>query len=70
MTVDKLREEIQSDDLYKYLRLTIAGNVRISKYIGELSVYNYHKDNLTLSPDGLIMYKGSRFLVPKVALGY
>ena len=66
MTVDKLREEIQSDDLYKYLRLTIAGNVRIRKYIRELSVYNYHKDNLTLSPDGLVMYKGSRFLVPKV----
>ena len=40
--------------------------MRISKSVGELSVYNYHKDNLTISPDGLIMYKGSRFLVPKV----
>ena len=29
-------------------------------------MYNYHRDNLTLSPDGLVMYKGSRFLVPKV----
>ena len=66
MTVDKLKEEIQSDDLYKYLCLTIAGSVRISKYVGELSVYNYHIDNLTLSPDGLVMYKGSRLLVPKV----
>ena len=31
MTVDKLKEEIQSDDLYKYLRLTIAGSVQLSK---------------------------------------
>ena len=66
ITVDRLWEEIQADELYKYLWQTIAGNVRISKSVGELSVYNYHKDNLTISPDGLIMYKGSRFLVPKV----
>ena len=66
MTVDKLKEEIQSDGLYKYLRLTIAGSVQLSKYVGELAVYNYHRDNLTLNPEGLVMYKGSRFLVPKV----
>ena len=66
MTVDKLKSEIQTDDLYKYLRLTIAGSIQLSKYVGELAVYNYHRDNLSLSPEGLIMYKGTRFLVPKV----
>ena len=40
--------------------------MRISKFGRELAVYNYHKDNLTVSLDGLIMYKGSRFLVPNV----
>ena len=34
--------------------------------MGELAVYNYHKDNLTVSQEGLVMYKGSRFLVPTV----
>ena len=38
----------------------------MSKYVGELAVYNYHRDNLTISPKGLIMYRGTRFLVPKV----
>ena len=66
MTLDRLREEIQYDELYKYLRQTIAGNVRISKFVGELSVYNYHKYNLTISLDSLFMYKGSWFLVPNV----
>ena len=66
MTVDKLRAEIQTDSVYKYLRLTIAGSIQLAKYVGELAVYNYHRDNLSLSPEGLIMYKGSRFLVPKV----
>ena len=66
MTVHKLKSEIQTDDLYKYLRLTIAGSIQLSKYVGELAVYNYHRDNLSLSPEGLIMYKGTRFLVPKV----
>ena len=37
-----------------------------SKFVGQLAVYNYHKDNLTVSPEGLIMYKGSRILVPEV----
>ena len=69
MTVDRSREEIQSDELYKYIRQTIVGNVRISKFVGELSVYNYPKDILPVSPDGLIMYKGPRFLVPNVLTG-
>ena len=38
----------------------------MAKYIGELGVYNYHRGNLIISPGGLIMYKGTRFLVPKV----
>ena len=45
MTVDKLKSEIQTDDLYKYLRQTIAGSIQLSKYVGELAVYNYHRDN-------------------------
>jgi hypothetical protein len=61
MTVEKLKAEIQSDSVYKYLRQTVAGSIQVAKYVGELAVYK-----LTLSPGGLIMYKGSRFLVPKV----
>ena len=38
----------------------------MSKYVGELAVYNYHRDNLTISPGGLIMYKTNRVLVTKV----
>ena len=65
MTVDRLHEEIKSDESYKYIRQIIVGTVSISKFVGKLAVYNYHKDNLTLSPEGLIMFKGSRFLVPE-----
>ena len=66
MTIDKLRQEIQSDAAYKYLRQTVIGEIKLDKLVGELSVYNYHRDNLTVGSDGLIMYKGSRFLVPDV----
>ena len=34
MTEDKLREEIQSDESYKYLWQTIVGNVRLDKFGG------------------------------------
>ena len=56
VTVERLRDEIQSDESYKYLRQVVTGNVRISKFEGELAVYNYHKDNLTVSQEGLVMY--------------
>ena len=45
MTVDRLREEIKSDESYKYIRQTIVGTVSISKFVGKLAVYNYQKDN-------------------------
>ena len=66
VTVERLQDEIQSDESYKYLRQVVNGNVRISKFEGDLAVYNYHKDNLTVSQEGLVMYKGSRFVVPTV----
>ena len=66
MTVEKLKSEIQSDSVYKYLRQKIAGSIQVAKYVGELAVFNYHQDNLTVSPGGLIMYKTNRFFVPKV----
>ena len=44
-TVDRLIEEIQYDELYKYLCLTISGKVQANKFVGELSVYNYHRDS-------------------------
>ena len=61
MTVEKLKAEIQSDSVYKYLRQTVAGSIQVSKYVGELAVYNYHQDNWTTSPGGLIMYKTNCF---------
>ena len=64
MTVEKLRAEIQSDEQYKYMRQTLAGKVP-TIYVGDLAKYNYHRDNLSVSEGGLILYKGSRFLVPK-----
>ena len=66
MTVEKFKVEIQSDSVYKYLRQKIAGSIQVAKYVGELAVFNYHQDNLTVSPGGLILYKTNRFLVPKV----
>ena len=42
------------------------GSVHIGKLEGKLSMYNYHKDNLTVGSDGLIMFKGTRFLVPDI----
>ena len=45
---------------------SLAGSVQLSKYVGELAMYNYHRDSLTLSPEGLIMYEGTHFLVPNV----
>jgi hypothetical protein len=64
MTVNRLREETKSDVSYKYIRQVVDGTVNIAKFEDKLSVYNYHRYNLTVSPEGLIMFKGSRFLVP------
>ena len=64
ITVNRLCEEIKSDVSYKYIRQVIDGTVNIAKFEAKLSVYNYHIYNLTVSPEGLIMFKGSRFLVP------
>ena len=33
--------------------------------MGDLAVYNYHRDRLIVSPEVLVMFKGSRFLVPE-----
>ena len=35
-------------------------------YVGDLAKYIYHRDKLTVSDGGLILYKGSRFFVPQV----
>ena len=59
-----VKEEIKSDVSYKYVRQVIDGTVNIAKFEGKLSVYNYHRYNFTVSPEGLLMCKGSRFLVP------
>ena len=32
----------------------------------DLAVLNYHRDRLTVSPEGLGMFKGTQFLVPQV----
>ena len=66
MTADKLREEIKLDDSYKYIHQVVNGTVKIAKFKGNLSAYNYDRDRLTVTHDGLVMYKGSRFLVPEV----
>ena len=50
---------------YKYIGQGIDGTVNISKFKGKLSVYNYHRYNLTVSPEGLLMFKGFRFLIPE-----
>ena len=66
MTTDKLRAEIQLDESYKYIRQVVNETVKIAKFVGDLAVYNYHRDTLTVSPEGLVMFKGSQFLVPEV----
>ena len=64
MTVNRICEENKSDISNKYIRQVVEGTVNIAKFEGKLSVYNYNRYNLTVSLDGLIMFKGSRFLVP------
>jgi hypothetical protein len=66
MTVDKLKREIQLDESYKYIRQVVSGTVKIAKFEGNLAVLNYHRDRLTVSPEVLVMFKGTRFLVPEV----
>jgi hypothetical protein len=66
MTVDKLRKEIELDESYKYVRQVIDGSVKIAKFVDKLAVVNYYRDNLTVSREGLVMFKGSCFLVPQV----
>ena len=44
----------------------IDGSVKVDKFVDELAVLNYYRDNLTVSREGLVMYKGSRFLVPQL----
>ena len=34
-------------------------------FAGELAKYNYHRGKLSVSESGLILYKSTRFLVPK-----
>ena len=65
MTVEKLKREIQLDESYKYIRQVIEGSVSLAKFVDKLAVLNYHRDSLTVSPEGLVMFKGSRFLVPQ-----
>ena len=66
MTVDRLKREIQLDDSYKYIHQVINGTVKIAKFEGDLAVLNYHRHKLTVSPEGLVMFKGTWFLVPQV----
>ena len=66
MLQDKLRKEIQLDESYKYIRQVVNGTVKIAKFEGNLAVLNYYRDRLTVSPEGLVMFKGTRFLVPEV----
>ena len=61
MTTDKLRAEIQLVESYKYIRQVVNGTVKIAKFVGDLAVYNYHRDRLTVTPESLVMFKGSRF---------
>ena len=51
MTVDRLKEEIKSDVSYKYMRQIVDGSVDIGKFEGKWSLYNYHRDNLTVGLD-------------------
>ena len=70
MTVEKLQREIQCDDEYKYVRKIVAEKLHLV-FAGELAKYNYHCSNLSVSLSGLILYKGTRCLVPKIGgLGY
>ena len=66
MMVDRLKSEIQLDDSYKYIRQVIDGTVKIAKFEGDLAVLNYHRDRLTVSPEGLVMFKGTQIPVPQV----
>ena len=66
VTVEKFKREIQLDASYKYIRQVIDGSVKLAKFVDKLAVLNYHRDSLTVSPEGLVMFKGSRFLVPQV----
>ena len=40
----------------------MAENVSLV-FAGELAKYNYHRDNLSVSVSGLILYKGTIFVV-------
>ena len=66
MMTHELRKEIQLDESYKYIRQVVNGTVKIAKFDGNLAVYNYHRDRLSVSPEGLVRFKGTRFLVPEV----
>ena len=64
MKVEKLQLEIQLDEQYKYLRQVVADKVPMV-FVGKLAKYNYHRDNLSVSTTGLVLYKGTRFVVPQ-----
>ena len=63
--MEKLGAEIRSVEQYKKLGQTLASKVR-TVYVVDVAKYNYHRDILTVSDGGLILYQGSRFLVPQV----
>ena len=69
MTIEKLQRKIKIDEEYKYLRKVVTENVPLV-FAGELAKYNYHCDNLSVSVSGLILYKGTRFVVLKNIEGW
>ena len=62
MTVDKLQTEIQYDEIYKYVRSAIAER-RPGMFTGEAAKFNYHRSDLSVSDNGLLLYKATIFVV-------
>ena len=46
------------------MRQVVADKVPMV-FVGKLAKYNYHRDNLSVSTTGLVLYKGTRFVMPQ-----
>ena len=62
ITIEKMQKEIQFDKIYKYVREVVAER-RPQVFTGEAAKFNYHWGDLSVSENGLLLYKATRFVI-------
>ena len=62
MNFEKWQKEIQFDKIYKYVREFVAER-QPQVFTGEAAKFNYHWGDLSVSENGLLLYKATRLVI-------